>query len=307
MTGPELETQSVTAGETRFLLRETGEGTGTPVLLLHGVPETSSVWGTVAPALAQGRRVLAPDLPGLGGSAYTGPYDMASVVTQVLALLDQQVPSGPVDVVGHDWGGVVALGLAGRHPDRVRRLCVVNAPYGRINLLKAPHIPLFALPAVPELAFRAAGARLIDLMLSLGWKAGTTLDEDRRAEYIAAYADPERVTAMLGYYREAARPHLTHALRLGAAPDLPPVVRADRMLVLWGAADPVLPLSVGEAVVKALGSDCTMVSIPGAGHFLIDEAPELVTQTLLEFLADSPVVPTTSKRAPRKAKPPEPA
>lgn len=311
MTSPDLETHSVTAGETRFLLRASGSGDGTPVLLLHGVPETSSVWSHVAPALAVGRRVLAPDLPGLGGSAYTGPYDVPSVVAQIIALLDQQVPGRPVDVVGHDWGGVVALGLAGRYPDRVRRLCVSNAPYGRVNLLKAPHIPLFALPGVPELAFRAAGARLVDLMLSLAWKSETRLDPDLRAEYIAAYADPEKITAMLGYYRAAARPQLAHALRVGEAPDPPPVVRADRMLVLWGAADPVLPLSVGEAVVKALGADCVMVSIPGAGHFVVDEAPELVTQTLVDFLADAPTVstpkPTPTKRAPRKAKPADPA
>ena len=107
-----MDTRNVTAADTVFLLRETGDGSGTPVLLLHGVPQTSTVWRDVAPALAaDGHRVLAPDLPGLGGSQYAGPYDTASVARQVVALLDEVVPGQRVDVVGHDWGGSVALAL----------------------------------------------------------------------------------------------------------------------------------------------------------------------------------------------------
>ena len=73
-----MKVRNVAVDDTLFLVREWGEGDGTPVLLLHGVPETSSVWRDVAPALAeQGRRVIAPDLPGLGGSSYPGPFDVA--------------------------------------------------------------------------------------------------------------------------------------------------------------------------------------------------------------------------------------
>ena len=293
-----MSTRNVTVADTRFLLREEGSGNGTPVLLLHGVPETSSVWRDVAPALAQGRRVLAPDLPGLGGSAYTGPYDVASVVAQLVALLDAEVPGQRVDVVGHDWGGSIALGLAGEHPDRVRSLVVANAPYRKINLVRAAHIPFFALPLAPELVFRLGGRRVVDLMLAIAWKSDTVLDPDVRAEYAAAYTDPARVTAMLGYYRAAARPRVTAALKREKPQGLPRV-HAERMLVLWGAKDPVLPISVGEAVVKDLGPTCTMVTVPGAGHFVIEEATEEVLRALQEVLADPPAKP--KKRAGAKA------
>src|SRR5689334_17623825 len=154
-----MKVRNVAVDDTLFLVREWGEGDGTPVLLLHGVPETSSVWRDVAPALAeQGRRVIAPDLPGLGGSTYPGPYDVASVVQQVVALLDKEVGDRAVDVVGHDWGGSVALGLTGGHPSRVRRLAVGNTVFRHVNLLRAPHIPLFAIPAAPEVLFRLGGA-----------------------------------------------------------------------------------------------------------------------------------------------------
>ncbi|MCU1693344.1 MAG: alpha/beta hydrolase fold [Frankiales bacterium] len=279
--------RTVVAGDTRFLLREEGAGTdGVPVLLLHGVPETSTMWRDVAPALAAspGRRVLAPDLPGLGGSAYSGPYDVPAVVRQLAALVDAEA-GGAVDVVGHDWGGSLALGLAGARPDLVRRLGVVNAPYRSVPLLRAAHIPFFALPLLPELLFRAAGRRAVDAMLSLAWKADRPLAPEVRAEYQAAYSDPARVQAMLGYYRAAARPRALRLVSRGASPAGDPSVSADAMLVLWGAEDPVLPIRTGETVVRDLGSDAVMVTVPGAGHFVVEEAPEVVLEVLRDFLA----------------------
>lgn len=280
-----MSVRNVQVGRTSFLLREEGTGDGVPVLLLHGVPETSSVWRLVAPALAVGRRVLSPDLPGLGGSTYSGPYDVASVVAELVALLDAEVPGRRVDVVGHDWGGSVALGLTGMRPDLVRRLVVANAPYRKVPLLRAAHIPFFALPLAPELLFRTGGRRLVDLMLRLGWKSGVELDPEVRAEYSAAYTDPVKVRGMLGYYRAATRPRIAAALRR-EKPAGAPRVHAERMLVLWGAKDPVLPISCGEAVVSDLGPDCAMVTVAGAGHFVIEEAPEVVLSTLQEFLAE---------------------
>jgi pimeloyl-ACP methyl ester carboxylesterase len=283
-----MTVHNVAVADTRFLLREEGEGDGTPVLLLHGVPETSSVWRDVAPVLAKGgRRVLAPDLPGLGGSTYHGPYDVPSVVTQIVALLDEVVPGQRVDVVGHDWGGSVALGLTGAHSDRVRRLCLANTVFRHLNPLRAPHIPFFALPVAPELLFRLGGARVVEGMLRAAWRSDVRLDPETKAEYVAAYSEPEKVRAMLGYYRAATRPRVAAAFHLRDRPSRPPRVEAEEMLVLWGAADPVLPVSVGESIVKELGPRCAMVTIPEAGHFVIEEAPDVVRETLSRFLADA--------------------
>jgi haloacetate dehalogenase len=275
----------VPAAGTSFLLREQGSGPGTPVLLLHGVPETSSCWNALLPRLSVGRRVLAPDLPGLGGSSFSGPYDVPCLVTQLVALLDEVAPGQRVDVVGHDWGGSLALGLAGARPDLVRRLVVANAPYRQVNLLRAAHIPFFTLPLAPEVLFRLGGRRVVDAMLAFAWKAPTPLSAESRAEYAAAYTMPGAVRAMLGYYRAATRPRIAAALRRERLAG-PPRVHAEKMLVLWGALDPVLPVSTGESVVSDLGPDCVMVTVPGAGHFVIEEAPEVVADVLVDFLAD---------------------
>ena len=281
--------RTVPAGNTSFLLREQpqsgGTSGGTPVLLLHGVPETASCWRDLAPRLATGRRVLAPDLPGLGGSTYTGPYDVPSLVAQLAALVESEVPGGRIDVVGHDWGGSLALGLAGARPDLVRRLVVVNAPYRSVPL-RAVHIPFFALPALPELVMKLGGRRVVDAAFALGWRVDTPPNPESLAEYRAAYSRSTVVQAMLGYYRAATRPRISRALRRDAAPAPVPRVRAERALVLWGAADPILPVSTGEAAVRDLGADCVMVTVPGAGHFVVEEAPDVVADVLLDFLAD---------------------
>jgi pimeloyl-ACP methyl ester carboxylesterase len=276
------DARTVVAGRTVFLLREWGSGPGPAVLLLHGVPETSACWEAVAPALGAGRRVLAPDLPGLGGSTFTGPYAVDALVDELVALLDAE-GLDRVDVAGHDWGGVLALTLAGRRPGRVRRLAVLNAPY-RVPapLWRTLHLPLFSLPLVPDLLFRVGGRQVVRAMLAAGWGSGPALDPQRREEYEAAYAPRAAVRAMLGYYRAAVRPQWG-ALRPGAAlRGLMPTVSVPDAVVVWGARDPALPLVTGQAVTRDLGPDARMVSIPGAGHFVVDEAPEVVGEVLRE-------------------------
>lgn len=295
------QVRTVVAGSTSFLLREhTGAPAGsTPVLLLHGVPETSSAWRDIAPAIADARRVLAPDLPGLGGSSYSGPYDVPAMADQLAALIETEVPGGRVDVVGHDWGGSLALGLAGLRPDLVRRLVVVNAPYRKLPFLRALHVPFFALPVAPELLFRLGSRRVVGAMLSIGWKSARPLDVERCTEYAAAYDRPAQVAAMLGLYRAAARPRIAAMARRRPGPGAPRI-RVEKALVLWGAADPVLPIGIGEGVVRDLGADCVMVTVPGAGHFVVEEAPEVVISVLQDFLADE-----TTPGSPEAAAPPE--
>jgi haloacetate dehalogenase len=295
----ESQVRTVAAASTSFLLREQpGGADGTPLLLLHGVPETSTCWAPLASRLAVGRRVLAPDLPGLGGSAFSGPYDVATLVEQLAALVEAEVPGGRVDVVGHDWGGSLALALAGMRPDLVRRLVVANAPYRSVPL-RAVHIPFFALPVLPELLFRVAARRVVDGVYALAWHGPVPLDREARAEYHAAYSKPSVVQAMLGYYRAATRPRLARLVRPGAV-TVSSSVRVEKALVLWGAADPILPVSTGEAVVRDLGADCVMVTVPGVGHFVHEEAPDLVADVLLDFLADK-----TTPAPPVAAAPPE--
>ena len=103
---------------------------------------------------------------------------------------------------------------------------------------------------------------------------------------------------MLGYYRAVARPRARAALRR-EKPAGTPHVQVEQALVVWGALDPVLPISTGESVVRDLGADCVMVTVPSAGHFVVEEATDVVVPVLLDFLADE-----TTPRPPVPAAPP---
>lgn len=267
-----------------------------PVLLLHGVPQTALCWRDVVPDLATDRIVLAPDLKGLGESEVRGPYDARTLADELAALVLHEV-DGAVDIVGHDWGGVLALALARSRPDLVRRLVIINAPYREMKWSRASYIAAFALPGAPEATFRLTGDRLVRAMLRAGWRTDPPLPAEVADHYAQAYADPARIGAMLGYYRAAARPAAAHAIRVAAGTIARAATRRERVrkppprhlsiarsLVIWGAADPVMPVSVGQSVVRDLGANCSMVTLPGVGHFPVEEAPAVVVPTIAEFL-----------------------
>jgi pimeloyl-ACP methyl ester carboxylesterase len=282
------ETRQVAVDGVRFALRRADpprRRKTPPALLLHGVPQTGRMWERLARELAGDRVVLAPDLKGLGESEAAGPYDVASLVAELAALALHEV-DGPVDVVGHDWGGVLAIALAGARPQLVRRLVVINAPYRHVDLRHAFHMPLFALPWLGEAAFGVGGRRLVENMIRYAWRAPGGPDPRALRADAEAYADPVRIRAMLGYYRENLRPRLFRMLT-GAGPDRPDdVPRGQRRLVVWGALDPVLPMAVGEAAVRDLGPDTELLSVPGAGHFVVEEAPDVVVPAVAAFLRE---------------------
>ncbi len=264
-----------------------------PVLLLHGVPATAVAFRHLVPELATDRRVLAPDLPGLGESEDRGPYDVATLVDALTALVLHEA-DGPVDVVGHDWGGTLALALAAARPDLVRRLVLVNAPYRSFDLVRSVHLLLSALPVVPEALLALTGRRGLRLLLRWGWRAGQP-DPAALEHYVSAYSPRARQAAMLAYARATVRPRLRTTL--GAALAKPKVdhpgkhyaaagspVSVERALVVWGAADPVLPVRVGEAVVRDLGPGVDMVTLPGVGHAPLEEAPEVAVPVVVQFL-----------------------
>lgn len=257
----------------------------TPALLLHGVPQTSSTWRPLIAELAKDRQVLAPDLKGLGRSEAKGPYDIPTLVAELAALAMHEF-DGQVDVVGQDWGGSLGLALAGTRPDLVRRLVDVAGPYRKVDPVRGSYMAFLALPVLPEVAGRLGRERLVRQMVRAIWKAdGESAYID---EYAAAYANPASWDAMLAYYRAVVRPRawraMTGLLGRESEPIGMPRVKVERALVVWGTEDPPTPLHIGESVVRDLGPDATMLSVPGVGHLPHEEAPDVVLPAIAEFL-----------------------
>jgi pimeloyl-ACP methyl ester carboxylesterase len=265
----------------------------TPVLLLHGVPQTATMWRGLLPELARDRAVIAPDLKGMGESEARGPYDIPTLVAELAALVLHEV-DGPVDVIGHDWGGALGLALAADRPELVRRLIDVSGPYRKVDPLRTLYIPALALPVLPEVAFRLAGPDIARTAIRAVWRAPEPMPAELLDHYAGQFASPATSGAVISYYRSVVKTRAAAGLgalvggsllsgtRRDATPPAP--LDVDRTLVVWGGADPVTPVSDGEAVVRDVGGSVEMLVVPGVGHFPVEEAPGVVVPAIAEFL-----------------------
>ena len=284
----------VRGGGVEFFTRTLGQGDDVAVLL-HGWPQDGTCWRHVAPILADaGMRVVCPDLKGFGASdAPKSGYDPETLADEISQLIRGLHVRWAV-LVGHDWGGAVAIATAFRHPGRVRGLVVVNAPYRQLDLRRAWHIPLLNVPVIPEVAFatRPTARRLVAASLRYASVRSDVFDEAAIDQYTAAVSASPR--AWLRYYRTLSRRAVVDwaacrlRLRLRAEARARPPLRVPATVV-WGSGDPVAPLLLGEQVARDLGADLEVVT--DAGHFVPEEAPEAVARAILRLAASVPLAP----------------
>jgi 3-oxoadipate enol-lactonase len=239
-------------------------GDGPPLVLVHGVATSSSIWRRVAPALATRHLVATPDMPGFGASPPIGRGFVLEDVADALADGLSGVPA-PFDVLGNSLGGAVAIVLAERRPDLVRRL-ILAAPAGL-----APHrapIPAIAgrVSATVVAARRRVAPRLV---------ANTAA---RRVLLYGLLTDPaaasaEEARAIIGASRGAKR--VGAAVAVVAAADLRSRLAALTVPVafLWGARDHLFPVATLEEL-RALVPGAHAEVIQGAGHVPQLDTPE---------------------------------
>jgi pimeloyl-ACP methyl ester carboxylesterase len=263
-------------------------GHGEPVVLLHGFPEFSYCWRHQLPALsAVGFRAIAPDLRGYNLSDRplgVRNYRANELVADIAALI-RKLPSGKANIVGHDWGGVLAWRLAGQHPDLVNKLVVLNAPHPaayRRTLRRNPrqwlrswYVLFFQLPWLPELLLRSRDFALLERT----WKkdpvtSGAYSDADI-AKYKEALRHPGALTAAINYYRAALR-------WPGDLYGQPQSVSSPTLLI-WGDQDRYLGLDLTGGL-EAWVPDLRVERIPGASHWVQNDVPEVVNRLLVDFL-----------------------
>ena len=246
------------------------EGEGPPVVFFHGEPTWSFLWRhVIVPVRDAGYRCIAPDLPGFGRSDKPLDLDWYSYDRHVAALepLLEELDVRDATAVVHDWGGPIGLRLAVEHPDRFSRLVILDTG------LFTGHQPM----TEAWMAFRDFVERTEDLPVGFLVQGGCHRPPPEAV--IAAYDAPFPSAAA----KAGAR---AFPLMLPLAPDAPGAAQGQRVLdalrqdqraklVLWGEADPVLPLETGRRFAAALGTEIAHV-IDGAGHFLQEDAgPEI--------------------------------
>src|SRR5262245_20995757 len=270
-------------------------GSGPPLLLLHGYPQTNVIYHRVAPALAKQFTLVIPDLVGYGWSAVPSsdadhaPYTKSAVAAVMIEVMEA-LGFVRFGLVGHDRGGRVAYRLALDHPQRVDKLAVLDILptydyWQRLDRrygLAIYHWLFLAQPEpLPERLIAGAPTFCLDHTLA-SWTKGKDLSAfDRRAlaHYRAAFADPTRIHAMCEDYRAGAYADFDHDAADRAASKR----IAAPVLALWGgggvaAAAANTPLDTW----RQWANDVRGAPID-AGHFLAEENPAATVAALADF------------------------
>jgi pimeloyl-ACP methyl ester carboxylesterase len=257
-------------------------GSGPAVLLLHGFPDTHLVWRKQIDVLAAaGYRVIAPDLRGYGQTEAphgVAAYTLDKLRVDVLGLLDA-LHIDRIDLIGHDWGGIIAWQIAALSPNRVRRLVVLSTGHpsaiaraGVLQRLRMTYVLGFILPGVAEHTLRAADFFIVRQF------TGEPGQADLWKRDLSA---PGRLTAALNYYRA----NLTLAL-----PRSYPRIRVPVMGV-WSDRDPALGEKQMRDSAHYVEGEFRFEHIRDADHWLQLTAHEQVNRLLLDFLGQGCSVP----------------
>lgn len=277
----------IDAGALTFTARAAGPPDGRPVLLLHGFPQSSLSWRRQLARLASaGYRAVAPDQRGYSPGARpkaVADYAVPHLVGDVLAIADtMEMPT--FDLVGHDWGGMVAWVAGARHPERVRSLTVVSTPHpealraalhgdgdGGDQAKRSGYLSVFQRPEEPErllLGDDGRGSGLRQLFATTG------LDPDSAEEYVSLLVQPGALTAALNWYR---------AMDRADVDGLPPVIVPTRYV--WSTGDVALGRAAAEATAEWVAGRYRFDVLEGVSHWIPEEASDDLNRLLLEHLA----------------------
>jgi pimeloyl-ACP methyl ester carboxylesterase len=251
-------------------------GEGPPVLLVHGFPDTHSVWRNQIPALVTaGFRVIAPDTRGCGESQLLpseSDYKIEHLVQDLVALLDV-LGLEKVRLVGHDWGAVTSWAFVARHPERVECFIPLSVGHPRAyakgglrQKLLAYYVFLIQLRGFTEWFCRLFG--WLPLRIMTGYPA-------RMAEWKERYARPGRLTAGMNYYRA----NFLAMLFKSPGFRVPVPVYA-----MWSTGDRFLLESQMTGSRAFVDGPWDYTRIEGANHWLQLDTPGQVTPRLLDYL-----------------------
>ncbi|MEP9368882.1 alpha/beta fold hydrolase [Xanthobacter sp. VNH20] len=260
-------------------------GEGDPVVLLHGVPQSSHEWQRIIPLLADRYSIVAPDLRGLGDSSRpaTG-YDKRTVAADIWELVHGKLGLERFFLVGHDWGGPVAFALAAQHPEAVRGLAILDVaiPGDGAEMSQGGrrwHHPFFRTLDLPEALCAGREHMVIDWLFDNYGRRPNVIPPEDRAEYHRTYSRLGGFRALLAYYRafpQDARDNAEIVARNGKL-KMP-------VLALGGDSSFGRGMETYESLSR-LAEDVTGGLIPDCGHWVAEEAPDFIADQLRTFFA----------------------
>ena len=268
------------------------EGSGEPVVMVHGNPTWSFYYRGLVRALRDQRRVLVPDHIGCGlsdkpdDSQYR--YTLDQRVEDFGAFLDALEPDRPLTLVAHDWGGMIAMAWAVRHPERVGRLVLMNtAAFHLPDDMKMPSTLAF----VRNTKLASFCVRRLNLFArGASWLAtAKRLPKDVRDAYCAPYDTPEHRIATLRFVQDIplkpGDPAYGTVSEVAAGLDR---FHQTPILLLWGEQDFVFKPEV-LTIFEKTWPHAEVHRFPDAGHYVLEDAADEIPPLVADFLARHPV------------------
>ena len=273
-----------------FEMHYVDEGKGEPVVMLHGDPTWGYLYRAFIPTFSQHYRCILPDHMGMGKSGVPlelCPYRLQHHIANLEALL-LHLDVQNITLVVHDWGGPVGLGFAVRHPQRIKRLVLLNT-------WAFAHWPGGPFPRLLEIIRSDRGENFV--LRRNGYVEPALMGTTHYTEnltsiimeaYKAPYPTPETRTALLCWSRDIpvqeSDPSYAEMKRIEEGL---PQFRDIPTLIVWGMKDPVLPPSVLR-IWQELYPQAITHKIEDASHFLQEDAQERVVGYIDEFLQINP-------------------
>jgi pimeloyl-ACP methyl ester carboxylesterase len=253
-------------------------GDGPPVVLVHGTPSRSFLWRDVAGRLAGRNAVYAYDLPGFGESErYEGQDVSIAAQGRVLAELVEAWGLERPAVAGHDIGGGVVL----------RAHLLEGVSFRKMSLLDAVVLTPWGTPALRHVkehlgAYRTMPASVFEAYVAARLKEATNrpMDAEALEVYLSQWRGPEGRAAYLRKDAALVGRDTAEVERMLEAVRVP-------VEVVWGGEDAWLDPSQAETLVRKI-PDSRLRLVPDAGHFVMEDAPEMVAAILAEFFAETP-------------------
>ena len=284
----ELEHSYIKTNGIRLHVVQAGPKSGIPVVLLHGFPEFYYGWRKQIPALAEaGCRVIVPDQRGYNLSNKpkgVKNYNVSLLVDDIIGLIDA-LGYEKVNLVGHDWGAVVAWMLANQYPERLHKLSIMNVPHPAVmrrfllrdleQIRRSWYVFLFQLPWIPEAGMRRDNWRGAEHALRGSGKIHTFTSEDI-VKYKEAWSQPGAMTSMINWYRAVMRhqPKMKNDSRIKVP-----------TLMMWGTKDFALSHRMARPSMDYV-DEGNLILFPEATHWVHLDAAEEVNHYLIDFLFD---------------------
>jgi haloalkane dehalogenase len=267
------------------------EGSGPPLLMVHGNPTWSFYWRKLVEAFSPTHRVLAVDHIGCGFSdkPQDYPYRLAQHVANLSTFIDR-LDLREITLFAHDWGGAIGLGAAAMHSERFRRFVLFNTAAFRARRIPlriaACRIPLLGSCAVRGLNLFARAA------LRMAVEKRERITPAVRAGYLAPYASWAERVALLRFVQDIPlrASHPSYATLVSIEESLAKF-RGRPMLLVWGARDWCFTPDFLAEFQRRFPRAQTLL-VPDAGHYVLEDAHERIIPRVREFLKSDPVLPT---------------